>query len=216
MKIQISNKALGILYLTACLRTNEAFKVRNIIGSGGGGGQKIITNNVHPKEEFVVNLNKMRGGDQITNVASSQEKGKREEVEDELSLEDHVHAAMRKLGLTVNNDNETNENVDLECKDGVCTIPNTTSSTDTTNTKRISSNSGEDIQTITKRLAKEMDVDESIVFAAIGATLDPIGLDDNNKKDDESSRINEDAAREMIQNEISAIQRVMEDCDEVS
>jgi len=54
-----------------------------------------------------------------------------------------------------------------------------------------------------------MDVDENIVQAALGATLQ-VGVEP------EVQRLNEEAARVMIQYEIDATQRVMEDSEEVS
>ena len=166
---------------------------------------------------------KIRGGDDATTAADIIEKENadavtgtvdNDEEEDEaLSLEERVHAAMRKLGLSVDDD-EKNEstgetNGNLECKDGVCTIKDEEGTKTTSPPKQRNS---EDIHTVTKRIAKEMDVDESIAFAAIGATLYPAEDDDAN----ENSRINVDAAKEMIQYEVDAIQRVMEDCEEVS
>jgi len=67
----------------------------------------------------------------------------------------------------------------------------------------------EDIETTIHRISKEMNIDESIVTAALGATLD---AGDANNGD---GSINEEAARKMIQIEIDAIESVEEDCEEV-
>ena len=93
-------------------------------------------------------------------------------------------------------DVEADGGEEIECKDGVCEIPEKSNA------------SLEDAMTMTKRLSNEMDVDETIVYAAIGATM-TLG------EGSEEERLNEGAAREMIQNEVNAIARVMEDCEEV-
>ena len=158
-------------------------------------------------------MNNIRGGEEAslleeatsTSPTATTVNNNEEEDEDDDSLEDRVYAAMRKLGISVD-ENDENEN-GMDCKDGVCTLPSESSSTTVkTNT--------EDIETMTKRIAKDMNVDEAIVYAAIGATVTRNDNDDNDDNDD-NVIFNEDAAREMIQNEVEAIQRVMEDCDEV-
>jgi len=158
------------------------------------------------KPIFAAQILKIRGGDEETatvpsstqtdDVAQNEEEQEDGEGED---LEVRVHAAMKKLGLSFGGQDD-DKNSDIggeECKDGVCTIP-----TETSNKPK------EDVKTMTTRIAKDMNIDESIVYAAIGATLKP-------GDGDEESRLNEDAARVMIQNEVDAIQRVMEDCEEV-
>lgn len=186
-------------------------------------------------------MHKIRGGDDnaaptaTTTTADDndvEQQQQQQQEEEEVSLEDRVHAAMRKLGLSVDNnhdDDGENQKNNAECTDGVCAIPTsppplssssseTTTTTTTTTTAATSpqqvDTSNEDIHTVMKRIAKEMDVDESIVFAAINATLKPTG--EAKTQENDNLRINENAARVMIQNEIDAIQRVMEDCEEVS
>ena len=142
-----------------------------------------------------------------------------EEEEEEESLEDRVHAAMRKLGLTAGNEGTIPEEAvasTAPSSEPLSSTETAETTTETTTTTESSSSSNqninkEDIPTVTKRIIKEMDVDESIVIAAIYATLKHDT--NNNATDDE--RVDEDAARKMIQNELNAIQRVMEDCDEV-
>ena len=130
--------------------------------------------------------------------------------EEEESLEDKVHAAMRRLGLSPPTDTQetsSSSEAQVECKDGVCELPSTSTSSTTAPSKPL-----EDAHTMTQRLAKELSVDESIVHAALGATMTPESESEGLK---EEERLNEDAARIMIQNEMDAISRVMEDCDEV-
>ena len=163
---------------------------------------------------FVRPVFSLRGGesteteiDETAIVAETKHDDDVEEEEEE-SLEDKVHAAMRRLGLSPDgspiseNDTSTNsaeeEEKEMECKDGVCELPKEPKAAAPL----------EDAMTMTKRLSSEMEVDETIVYAALGATM-TIG------EGSEEERLNEDAAREMIQNEMSAIARVMEDCDEV-
>ncbi len=168
-----------------------------------------------------------RGGDASTAAADTDTDSATDEQVDSIedkreSLEDRVHAAMKKLGLSFDGSNnivdtgDGNASGGAECEGGVCTLPPSESSSG----DDINSNGGnnsrpkEDIRTTTKRIADEMQVDESIVLAAIGATLNP--QIDGGNDGDESSRINEDAAKEMIQYEVDAIKRVMGDCEEVS
>lgn len=123
----------------------------------------------------------------------------------EESLEDRVHAAMAKLGLATPEaiakaaEGSPAENTEISCENGVCEIKPSVPSPDNT----------ESFQDMTVRLAKEMDVDENIVQAALGATMQ-VGTEP------EVQRLDENAARTMIQYEIDAIQKVMEDSDEVS
>jgi hypothetical protein len=120
-------------------------------------------------------------------------------VVEEESLEDRVHAAMKKLGLSSPEDiAKAAEGTDA-CEDGVCEIKPSVPSPDNT----------ESFQDMVVRLAKDMDVDSNIVQAAIGATMQ-VGTAP------EEQRLDEQAARTMIQYEIEAIQKVMEDCEEVS
>ena len=151
------------------------------------------------------------------------------------SLEDRVHAAMKKLGLSFDgngNISDTSVGTDTsvgaaECKDGNSNLP--TSSSPDKSDKSSWTNLGEDgkpkedIRTIAKRIADEMKVDESIVLAAIGATLNSDGevakSGENGAQDGEDDsllRVNENAAKDMIQYEVDAINRVMGDCEEVS
>ena len=164
-------------------------------------------------------MTSIRGGDSSTPASTTTAIDNTDEQQDEeeMSLEDRVHAAMKKLGISVDGDDndtiiEENEvsstTSGVECNDGVCTLPSSSNDSNTSST----TNNNEDVQAVTKRLAKEMNVDESIAFAAIGATMK---IEDSSNQSNQSARIDESAARDVIQNELNAIQRVMEDCEEV-
>ncbi len=116
---------------------------------------------------------------------------------EEESLEDRVQAAMKKLGLA--SPEEIEKAAEGTCENGVCEIKPSVPSPDNT----------ESFQDMSARLAKDMDVDATIVQAALGATMQ-VGTEP------EEQRLNEEAARAMIQYEIDAIQKVMEDSEEVS
>lgn len=150
--------------------------------------------------------------DTTSDVSTTSSSNSKEEV----SLEDRVEAAMRKLGLNPpsestsyqNNDTEVldsttptanSSNENLECEGGICEIksPSTTGLT-----------SKESFDDMKSRLVEEMGVNESIVHAALGATL--IAGDGALE-----SRLDEEAARSMIANERDAIERILEDCEEV-
>lgn len=125
----------------------------------------------------------------------------------EMSLEDKVHAAMRKLGISPSGDaseNSTDSAVprNVECKDGVCEI--------TKEDDETVENTLENYNEMRNRLASELSLSESIVQAAIGATI--VGDASFPSK----QRLNERAARELLQYELDAIKKVTEDCNEVT
>jgi len=141
----------------------------------------------------------IRGGETTDASASTVEPA---QIEEEESLADRVHAAMEKLGLSSPEEiaaaaegaTETNEN-------GICEIKPKPSVPSPANT--------ETFHEMKIRIASEMDVDEAIVQAALGATLQ-VGTEP------EEQRLNEEAAREMIQYEVDVTKKVLEDSEEVS
>ncbi len=149
------------------------------------------------------NVLKFRGGDSATVDVDAVE------TEEEASLEDRVHAAMKKLGLSTPPTSSTDENAEADgvvCKDGVCALP--TEVEDEAPPSVPSPDNTESFEDMKARLAKDMGVDENIVRAAIGATM-AVG------DEPEEVRLDEKAARAMIEQERDAIQRVMEDSEEV-
>jgi len=116
-----------------------------------------------------------------------------DQVDEEVNLEDRVHAAMEKLGLS------TPEEIAQAAEGGTVTeIKPAVPSPDNTET----------FEEMRIRLSTEMDVDEHIVQASLAATLQ-VGVEP------EEQRLDEEAARKMIQYEVDAIQKVMEDSEEV-
>ena len=125
----------------------------------------------------------------------------------ELSLDEKVHAAMKKLGLTPPGD-EGDDNA-VACEGGVCSMPETTSVVTTSETKEPSSSTlQENPHALAARIAKEMQVDEALAMAALGATSIMEG-------GTQQRRYDEAAAQKMIQQELSWIEKVTDDCDEV-
>jgi hypothetical protein len=117
---------------------------------------------------------------------------------EELSLDEKVHAAMKKLGLTPPAD----ESKDDACEGGVCPVPDTPAASTTTEQPAPQ----EDARVVAARIAKAMQVDEALAVAAIGATSSMEGG---------TQRYDEAAAQEMIQRELHFIDKVSDDCDEV-
>jgi len=147
----------------------------------------------------------VRGGDSSGSVNDV------DNVEEEVSLEDKVAAAMAKLGLSpdgLENDGQ-NEN-DGEAKEAETDNnppEETQEEEEEEETEPTNEHEHENIQTTIQRISKDMNVDERIVVAALGATREENGVEDG--------RLNEKAAREMIQMELDAIASVEEDCEEV-
>ena len=119
----------------------------------------------------------------------------------ELSLDEKVHAAMKKLGLTPPGDEKDDC---AACDGGVCPMPDTPVVAKTNEPSSLQENP----HVLATRIAKEMKVDEALAMAAIGATSIMEG-------GTQQRRYDEAAAREMIQQELSWIEKVSDDCDEV-
>jgi thiol-disulfide isomerase/thioredoxin len=135
--------------------------------------------------------------------------------ETELSLDDRVHAAMKRLGLdadvTVESTKEEETNGDgPACEGGVCTLPTHSDSKSTdadAPTTEASAEEPQDIESISAAIASEFDVPRDIVMAAIYSSFSGEG---------ENMRIDESLARNIVQAEVDAISGVAEDCEEVS
>ena len=121
--------------------------------------------------------------------------------EHEMTLDEKVQAAMKKLGLE-------QPSGDDECAGGACPVPSPPSSSSSS-----SSDNGEgrisekDVAKRAVELAQSMQVDESLAMAALGATA---SHGPNNER-----TYSESAARAMIQQELDLISTIPEDCDEV-
>ena len=136
----------------------------------------------------------VRGGEDATITGDS-------ETKEDLSLDEKVHAAMEKLGLSAPSsaDDETTTPPGMECKDGVCAMPGAS--------KEEATQSNADPVEMADRIAKDMSIDSYMAMAAIGATS-TIG-DANKRIYDES------AARAMIQQELDLIEQIPEDSEAV-
>ena len=135
-----------------------------------------------PSRAFV-----LRGGESATSEAAT----------DETSLDEKVHAAMKKLGIAApqNDDNEG------ECKDGVCPMPSTETRVDNSEV------TGIDPTELADEISKDMNVDSALAMAAIGATST---VGDGNER-----TYNEKAARDLIQQELDLISSVPSDSPNV-
>jgi thioredoxin 1 len=137
-----------------------------------------------------------------------------------LSLDEKVHAAMRKLGLeppTTENapqlateateermsEDETANDSTVNCVDGVCELPG---SGETTENQEV----GETItdpSTLADRISQTMQVDLNMAWAALGATS--VATENNMRL------YHEKAARDMIQMELDMISQIHEDSADV-
>ncbi|KAG7350359.1 thioredoxin domain containing protein [Nitzschia inconspicua] len=127
---------------------------------------------------------------------------------DEQSLDEKVFAAMKKLGLApptdaIEDGTASMTEASMECKDGVCTVPETSDAASTTTQP---SAAMVDPTELSNRLSQEMDVDARLSMAALGATASIV---------DGERRYNEEAARKMIQQELDLISSIPEDSENV-
>ena len=126
--------------------------------------------------------------------------------EEELSLDDKVKAAMEKLGLTPP-DLGDDGNDDAMCEGGVCTPREPQASSTSTVLETTNETPPQDPHEMAPRIAKDLGVDESLAWAALGATISMGG--------ETERRYDEDAAREMIRQELVFIEKVSKDAQEV-
>ena len=155
-----------------------------------------------------------RGGDVESAVVSEKEDVAAQDVStlEEESLDDRVSAAMKRLGLEVEEeligeDTTTASDNAGNCEGGVCVMPDA-ATTPATNTEEAATQATEeavtqeDIDKLAETISTEMTVPKDIVLAAIYSSFN-------------NDQINEEAARSIVEAEVSAISNVAEDCDEV-
>ncbi|KAL7440675.1 hypothetical protein ACHAXM_007310 [Skeletonema potamos] len=154
-----------------------------------------------------------RGGDADSAVVAKEDEdlaAQHELPSEEESLDDRVSAAMKRLGLEVEEDDEdelptkasTSASDDTSnCEGGVCTMPDA----DATATNTESAGEAvtqQDIDKIAETISTDMDVPKDIALAALYSTFN-------------NNQINEEAARTIVHAEVSAISNVAEDSPEV-
>jgi thioredoxin 1 len=132
---------------------------------------------------------KLRGGEQEINAPESWN------VKREKSLDEKVRDAMKKLGLGHELVGDTSD----QCEDGVCPLP-------TEEPVSITEQS-ELVYDMAKRIASEMGVNEDLALAALGATAE--------HTENGSRKMDESAAKSLIQNELELIGKIPVDCAEV-
>jgi len=232
----MSPNAFGVTHSSSHLPNTMAFSsMRQAVIDIRGGSQSAdssstaattsSTDNIVTQEDDEDQEDKVESS--VTSAMKKEEEQGNQE-EEEKSLEDRVYAAMAKLGLTpptmeenevdsvlqqdnIHSNSNGNSNGQPNCNNGVCEISQPSSSSlspSSLSSTLPSPDNKESFQEMKVRLAKEMNVDETIVQAALGATLQ-VGVEP------EEQRLNEAAARQMIQYEIDAIEKVMEDSQEV-
>ena len=131
--------------------------------------------------------------------------------QEELTLDQKVRAAMQKLGISPPPPPPPSAD---DCVEGACSVPATASSAtmetprEETTTIVETKEPQEDPSVIANRISKDMNVDSSLAWAALGATSTMMGK--------EEDRIyHERAARSMIQQELDLIAQIPEDSEQV-
>jgi len=150
------------------------------------------------------------------------------QVEEEISLDEKVRRAMIKLGLTPPEEADDDQEAKQDCSGNVCEVPTKGEAsqdrhqTEVDGTGTESSSPGaaaveaavtraaeseaaanaaqQDADAMAARIAAEFEVDESLAMAAIGAT----------RRGGERLSFDEDAARELIRQELDRIDQVSE------
>jgi len=231
--------SIGTILLTAhaIQATNrDVFGISNKHRSGWG--SRTITTQSSTRRKSALILFP-RGGDDDVSVEreSSIDTATQDE---ELSLDDRVHAAMRRLGLGVDIDEEVEEPTseesahgvsntsppppppppvdDMNCVDGVCTIPEEKETTESVisetaveegvveTTAPLTPPTEEEIYSTAEEIATEMSVPKDISLAALYSSFATI---------DGVPQIDIDGAKSIVQNEIDAISNISEDSEEV-
>ena len=165
-----------------------------------------------------------RGGESTVDAASTTTEGAtttaekntdESEKEEELSLDQKVWRTMKRLGLSRGHPDGPSESLGQEkddelCKDGVCALPSaTTEATGWSGPETASVPTTEqNPQVLADKIASDMGVAGDLAMAALGATSELLP--------DGERRLNEDAARSLIQQELDIIDRIPHDSKEVS
>mmetsp|Transcript_27415 Transcript_27415/g.40477 ORF Transcript_27415/g.40477 Transcript_27415/m.40477 type:complete len:615 (-) Transcript_27415:665-2509(-) len=118
-----------------------------------------------------------------------------------LSLDEKVQKAMEKLGLAGNAEEKQ------ECDGGKCELKSAEASTETSSQLDTKSSTQEGPHVLAERISIEMGVTKDLAMAALGATaLQQSGTE---------RRLDEDAARALIQQELNLISGISEDREDV-
>lgn len=145
-----------------------------------------------------------RGGDVDSAVATKDEEDVTQASADQdRSLDDRVSAAMKRLGLEVEEELNNEEHADAteNCEGGVCTMPDE-STTAINSEEEQTGVTEQDINNIADTIATEMNVPKDIALAAIYSSFT-------------NDQLNEEAARTIVEAEVAAIANVAEDSPEV-
>ena len=219
--------SIGTILLTAhaIQATNrDVFGVSN--KHRAGWGSRTITTQSNRRKSALILF--PRGGDDYVSVESSTAT-----QDEELSLDERVHAAMRRLGLGVDEEVEEpessahdvsnisppppppppiEEESDMNCVDGVCTIPEeitesvTSEDSVESTTAPLTPPTEKEIYSTAEEIATEMSVPKDISLAALYSSFATI---------DGVPQIDKDGAKSIVQNEIDAISNISEDSEEV-
>lgn len=129
----------------------------------------------------------------------------------EATLDEKVHEAMLKLGLNPPPlEPEAPVSAEAQCDDGACAIPPPPPPIQRIDgtAPEVRGVGEEEAEKVAKLISSDLNVDLSLSWAALGATATTLG-------DNGSRRYHEDAAREMIQQELQMIEKIPEDSSEV-
>lgn len=158
-------------------------------------------------------LNRLRGGDDASSTDvlddSATAAATTEPAHDEPSLDEKVHAAMRKLGLqvppSIDEEEEQADDADNNCKDGVCELPSQANAASLTSEPQ--NQKDDDPNAMVKRLSESLQLESGMVWAALGAT--------STQNANGSRTYNEAAARELLQVELDMVASIPESSQSV-
>lgn len=179
-----------------------------LAAAAGDSGVVVSARSTSPNVAFVGKTStsrsflSLRGGDDDENASSDTSVlDDAPPSTEEPSLDEKVYAAMKKLGM-----NPPSEEEEGDCKDGVCAVPEEQQEEQQKSSAPpavVAVNPHE----MASKIAKEFDVDDRLAMAAIGATS---SLGESNQR-----VYNEQAAKDMIQQELDLIAQIPADAPQV-
>ena len=236
---------IALLLSAQAVQATRSPFLQHRYGGGGGGFNKRPAvgwgsrSSIRSRQSNTALIQFPRGGDgDVESAVIEDGTTSSSTQQEEQSLDDRVHAAMRRLGLEEPTEEPSSSDAQdtgvvpppppppqlvddsgMNCEGGVCTIDNeseTTTSTSAAEEELPNDTSSDTSTPITEEqmyskaeeLSNEMSVPKDIALAAIYSSFS--GTDSSNRQ------MNEQTARSIIQNEIDAISNISQDCEEVT
>jgi thioredoxin-like negative regulator of GroEL len=173
--------------------------------AAGGIGSNVVRRSEGSVDLWGVIVSQIRGGDGDT--ASGDTDTAILSVGEGPSLDEKVHAAMRKLGLSPP-ERSVGEEDSVEYKDGTCPMPEAPLASEQQQSASKARPGKEKIDPykLADTIAKEYNVDVVLAFACVGATQ---------TQDGDEPEYHPQAARNMIRHELNLIDKIPEDSPDV-